>query len=466
MRRRAGDEPVTYATPEIREVLHKTLGVPIFQEQAMRMAVVAAGFTPGEADQLRRAMGAWRRPGIIDEFRHKMINGMLQRGLDETFAEQLFNQIRGFGEYGFPESHAASFALLVYVSAWLKYYYPATFAAAIMNSQPMGFYAPAQLVRDAQDHGVQVLPVDVNASDWDCTLEARKTPNTAKKNPLATPNTIASNTVTRQEPRFGDGDCQADSNTESEPSHQRDRRFALRLGMRLLHGFSARHAQQIIAARADGPFQSQADFAQRTGLSRAVISQLAKADALASLGRDRRQALWEALAQESAPREMPLFAELKPTDEQPVVLPQQDSLSNVLDDYETVGLSLRDHPIAFYRKRLDELKVLSAVDLQTLPNDHQVCVAGLVLLRQRPSTAKGITFVTLEDETGTINLVVHQQTWQQYYTVARRCPAWVAFGRLETKHTVIHVKASRLVDFAKFVGTNAARLSAKSRDFR
>ena len=426
LRRRAGDEPVTYANEEIRKVLHKTLGVPIFQEQAMRMAVVAAGFTPGEADQLRRAMGAWRRPGIIDDFRHRLINGMLQRGLDQTFAEQLFNQIRGFGEYGFPESHAASFALLVYVSAWIKHYYPAVFAAALVNSQPMGFYAPAQLVRNAREHGVVVLPVDVNASQWDCTLEAHMKTNTER----------------------------------------RDQPFALRLGMRLLRGFSQRHAEPIVAARADGPFQSQTDFAQRTGLSRAVISQLAAADALASLGRDRRQALWEALAQESTPRAMPLFAELEPEDEQPVVLPELDALSHVFADYETVGLSLRAHPMAFYRQRLDELNALSAVDLQTLPNDHRVCVAGIVLMRQRPSTAKGITFVTLEDETGTINLVVHQRTWERYYTIARRCPAWVAFGKLETKHSVIHVVTNRLVDFAQFTGKNAARLTVKSRDFR
>ncbi len=429
LRRRAGDEPVTYATEAIREVLHKTLGVPIFQEQAMRMAVVAAGFTPGEADQLRRAMGAWRRPGIIDTFRHKLVCGMLERGLDASFAEQLFHQIRGFGEYGFPESHAASFALLVYVSAWIKHHHPAIFAAAIINSQPMGFYAPAQLVRNAREHDVEVLPADVNASDWDCTIEApsRGMPSSTK----------------------------------------RDRpQFALRLGLRLIRGFSQRHARQIVAARSDGPFLSQADFAQRTSCSRAVITHLAKADALASLGRDRRQSLWEALAQDETPNQRPLFAGLEPADEAPVTLPQIDDLSSVFADYETVGLSLRAHPIEFYRERLAELHVCSAADLQTLPNDHSVCVAGMVLMRQRPSTAKGITFVTLEDETGVINLVVHQRTWQQYYTVARRCPAWVAFGRLEAKHSVIHVVTQRLVDFAKFTGRDAARLTIKSRDFR
>lgn len=457
LRRRAGDEAVSYATEEIREVLQKTLGVPIFQEQAMRMAVVAAGFTPGEADQLRRAMGAWRRPGIIDEFRHKLIEGMLERGLDETFAEQLFNQIRGFGEYGFPESHAASFALLVYVSAWLKHYYPATFAAALINSQPMGFYAPSQLVRNAQEHGVEVLPVDVNTSQWDCTLEEQTGDLAAASIKDETGDTVG----------VGDTGANDQPDLGSSMSHEQLRpRFALRLGMRLLRGFSEQHAQRIIDARADGLFQSQADFAQRTKLSRAIISQLASADALASLGRDRRQALWEALAQDATPTDMPLFAELEPEDEAPVDLPELDELSNVFADYETVGLSLRAHPVAFYRDKLDERKVQSAVELQTLANDHSVCVAGIVLMRQRPSTAKGITFVTLEDETGTINLVVHQRTWEQYYSIARRCPAWVAFGRLETKHTVIHVVTSRLVEFSEFIGENAARLTTKSRDFR
>ena len=452
LRRRAGDEEVTYATKEIEAVLHKTLGVPIFQEQAMRMAVVAAGFTPGEADQLRRAMGAWRRPGIIDEFRHKLITGMLDRGLEQQFAEQLFNQIRGFGEYGFPESHAASFALLVYVSAWIKHYYPAVFAAAIINSQPMGFYAPSQLVRDARSHGVQVLPVDVNASDWDCTLaqtSCEQLPVNQKRIPSA-----------------ADKENDAPPPKATTKSQRLDSPFALRLGMRLLRGFSEQHAQQIVAARANGPFQSQAEFAKRTNLSRAVITQLAEADAFASLGRDRRQALWEALAQEKTANSMPLFSCLESTDEKPVALPELDDLSQVFTDFETTGLSLRAHPIAFYRERLAQLDVRSAADLQELPNDHSVCVAGIVLMRQRPSTAKGITFVTLEDETGVINLVVHQRTWERYYSIARRCPAWVAFGRLETKHTVIHVVTSRLVDFASFTGKNAARLTMKSRDFR
>src|SRR6476619_1483104 len=248
LRRRAGEEPVTYPNDEIREVLKRTLGVPLFQEQAMRLAVVAAGFTPGEADQLRRAMGAWRRPGIIDQFRQKLIDGMQDRGLTGEFAEQVFNQIRGFGEYGFPESHAASFALLVYVSAWLKCYYPAAFAAALINSQPMGFYSPAQLIRDARTHGVRVLPVDVNASGWDCQLEQ----NTKDEVRSTKPTEDVSSFVLH-------------------PSS-----FSLRLGLRLISGLPKAAAEKIEAARQGGPFISLDNFVRRTGLSQAVVARLAE----------------------------------------------------------------------------------------------------------------------------------------------------------------------------------------------
>jgi error-prone DNA polymerase len=417
LRRRAGEEQVTYVNEEICKVLEKTLGVPIFQEQAMRLAVVAAGFTPGEADQLRRAMGAWRRPGIIDNFRHKLIQGMLERGLSEEFAESVFRQIRGFGEYGFPESHAASFALLVYVSAWLKCHYPAAFAAALINSQPMGFYAPAQLVQDAQRHAVKIAPIDVNFSDWDCTLEG---------------------------------------NT----SH------ALRLGWRLVVGLSQRHAITIQQARQSGPFTSLEDFTRRTKLSRAVVAKLAEADALGSLGRDRRQALWEALAQDKTPKHLPLFDTLEALDDDPVSLPEMQPLENVLADYETTGLTLRQHPLSFYRSELKRRGVITAAQLVEVGNRRRVSVAGLVLLRQRPSTAKGITFVTLEDETGTSNLILHQAVWDRFYAVARRSPAWVASGRLEAKYSVIHLVVDRLVDFGRFVQDARQRIAHRSRDFR
>ena len=416
LRRRMGLEAVTYPNDAIRAVLEKTLGVPIFQEQAMRLAVVAAGFTPGEADQLRRAMGAWRRPGVIDEFRQKLLQGMLARGLSPQFAEQVFLQIRGFGEYGFPESHAASFALLVYVSAWLKHYYPAAFTAALINSQPMGFYAPAQLVRDACQHGVTVRPVDVNCSDWDCTLE----------------------------PDSG------------------NQRWALRLGLRLIHGLAHTAATLIQQARGSVPFSSLQDFTRRTGLRRTVMMRLSDADAFASLGRDRRRILWEALAQSHASEALPLFQHLPPEDDPAANLPALEPPEEVFADYQTTGLSLKAHPVSFYRPQLQRLGVVPAAELAKLRDRQPVRVAGLVLLRQRPGTAKGITFVTLEDETGTANLVIHQHIWQRFYTIARRSSAWIAHGRLEIRQTVIHVVVSRLED----LGQSLRKLAIRSRDFR
>ena len=283
LRRRTGEEEVTYPNEAIREVLHKTLGVPIFQEQAMRLAVVAAGFTPGEADQLRRAMAAWRRPGVIDQFREKLLDGMQANGLPEEFAERVYQQIRGFGEYGFPESHAASFALLVYVSAWLKHYYPAAFAAALINSQPMGFYAPAQLVRDAREHGVEVRPVDVNRSGWDCTLEQ------------------------------GAGSREQGVERSRTRRRRRPRPPVLRLGLRMINGLREVFGRAIERARDAGPFTSIDDFARRTGLGQAVIKRLAEADAFGSLGANRRQAVWQSLAQEKKPKPLPLFDRIGPS---------------------------------------------------------------------------------------------------------------------------------------------------------
>jgi len=428
LRRRAGKEPVIYPNESVQQVLEKTLGVPIFQEQAMRLAVVAAGFTPGEADQLRRAMGAWRRPGIIDKFRQKLVNGMLGRGFSREFAEQVFRQIRGFGEYGFPESHAASFALLVYVSAWLKVYYPDAFIAALLNSQPMGFYAPAQLVRDARDHGVPVRPIDVNFSDWDCTLEK----------------------ATNEE-----GTGKRERGSVISPR-------ALRLGMRMITGLSYKNVKIIKEARSQSPFQSITEFTRRTGMNRTTVIQLARADAFTSVEQDRRGALWEALSQEQRPREMPLLENLNDDDERPAALEKAGLQKEVYDDYRTTGLSLRQHPIAFHRVALNHYQIVPAKQLASLGNQQLVRVAGLVLLRQRPSTAKGITFVTLEDETGTANLVLHQRVWERYYTIARRSPAWIASGKLEHSDGVIHVVVNRLEDLSG----RLQKLKSQSRDFR
>ncbi|MGI9519209.1 MAG: error-prone DNA polymerase [Pirellulaceae bacterium] len=436
LRRRNGEEPVVYPNEEIKAVLHRTLGVPIFQEQAMKLAVVAAGFTPGEADQLRRAMGAWRKTGVIEVFREKLMRGMQANGLNEEFAQQVFRQIRGFGEYGFPESHAASFALLVYVSCWLKYYYPSAFTASVLNAQPMGFYGPAQLVADVRQHGVDVLPADVNYSDWDNTLEEPATSSSLQP---------------------------ATSGLSKHPHASPLPQPAMRLGLRQITGLRTDAGEAILAAREqDGPFTSLADFGRRTGLGQATIERLSRADALASLKQDRRVALWQALGQEKKPQHQPLFDDQPADDDQDALLPALGTQEEVFADYRSTGLSLRAHPISFYRQHLDELRVCSSTDLQQQPNDRQVRVAGLVILRQRPSTAKGITFVTLEDETGTINLVVKPHIWERYYRIVRTRPAWIAHGKLERRSGVTHVIVNRLEDLAEKLG----ELKTKSRDFR
>jgi len=416
LKRRAGLEQASYPNQAIKEVLDRTLGVPLFQEQAMKLAVVAAGFTPGEADQLRRAMGAWRRPGVIEKFSEKLTTGMLANGLTRKFAEQVFNQIRGFGEYGFPESHAASFALLVYVSAWLKCHHPAAFAACVINSQPMGFYSVSDLVKDAKKHGVEIRPVDVNFSDWDCTLEY------------------------------------------TQPGQP-----ALRLGMRVVRGLSHEAVSLLVQRRREGGrFPSLEELRRRAGVSRRVIMQLADADAFSSFQRDRRAALWEALAQEKNEVEQPLFELVEASDETQPDLPVMQPAEEVEMDYRTAGLSLKGQPIMFWRSELDQKRVLRARQLADSPDNKYVKVAGLVLLRQRPSTAKGITFVTLEDETGTINLVIRQHIWERYYRIARRSNAWMVHGTLENRNGIQHVVVHRLEDLSSNLGAHQPR----SRDFR
>ena len=416
LRRRNGEEEPDYPSEAVKGILQRTLGVPLFQEQAMQLAIVAAGFSPGEADQLRRAMAAWRRPGLIDDYRRRLIEGMLNNGYAPQFAERLFEQIRGFGEYGFPESHAASFAKLVYASAYLKCHNPAAFAAALINSQPMGFYAPAQLVRDVREHNVEVLPIDVNVSGWDCTLEMP---------PAAGP-----------------------------PQ--------LRLGLRLVRGLSSKAGQQIVAARST-PYSSVADLAARARLGRGETQRLAEADAFGSLELNRRAALWQALEQTSRPEDLPLFAAAPAVDEAAPLLSPLKPQEEVYADYTTTSLTLRQHPISFFRSRLDELGVTPARKLVTLPHGTQVKTAGLVLMRQRPATANGITFVTLEDETGVANLIVQVKTWQRNELAARRAASLLVTGRLERKDRVVHILATRLEDLAATVNAQA---HGKSRDFR
>jgi error-prone DNA polymerase len=375
---------------------------------------------------------------------------MRKNNLPEEFAQRVYQQIEGFGEYGFPESHAASFAVLVYVSAWLKHHYPAVFAAALINSQPMGFYQPAQLVRDARDHGVAVRGVDVNWSRWDCTLERQALLESRQPPALPGVNVI------------------------------------LRLGLCMLNGIGESVGKTIECARESGPFLSVDDFTRRTRLGRAIVKRLAEADAFGSIGAGRRQAMWQALGQEKKQLAMPLFDICSGEGEAPAelrvragngsagaspshasgVLPVMEPYEEVVADYRTAGLSLRAHPISFYRAQLDQLGVTPSQRLVELENDAPVIVAGLVLLRQRPGTAKGITFVTLEDETGTVNLVVHQHMWDRYYRIARRAPAWIVHGRIQTVKekysSVIHVVVNRLEALAEQLW----QLDVKTRDFR
>jgi error-prone DNA polymerase len=410
LRRRNGLEPITYPSAAVEQVLAKTFGVPIFQEQVMRLAMVAAGFTAGEADQLRRAMGAWKRSGVIEKFRDKLRAGMVANGLPTEFADQLYEMIRGFGEYGFPESHAASFALLTYVSSWLKCHYPAAFTAALLNSQPMGFYAPAQLVRDAQAHGVLVLPVDVNESDWDATL--RRTPEG----------------------------------------------IALQLGFRLIRGASIEMAECITKARANGRFRTLPEFMRRTGLSRAALVRLAGADAFGSLQLDARPALWHALARHE---QLPLFAGLD--DETPApALAAVPLGEQIVADYDSTGLSLKAHPISLVREELKQRRVLPTAELANLADKSTVRVAGLVLVRQRPGTAKGTTFITLEDETGIANVVVWLRVWERHRRTARSASALYVQGRVERAGSVVHIIATRMVDLSDLLDGIATR----SRDFR
>jgi len=408
-----------YPNDAIRAVLEKTLGVPIFQEQAMRLAVVAAGFTPGEADQLRRAMAAWRRPGVIEKFRIKLLEGMRRTGLDEKFAEHVFQQIRGFGEYGFPESHAASFALLVYASCYLKRHYPAAFCVALLNSQPMGFYAPAQLVADAKKHGVRVFPLCINHSEWQSTLE----PN---------------------------------PDDESKP--------AIRLGLDRAVGLAKDAAERIVAERNHGGlFTSVTELVRRTKVRSAVVAKLADADAFQTIAGDRRAAIWQSLAQETKPTDQPLFGALADEEEPiPDGLKSMSMQEEVEADYRTVGMSLKAHPISFLRPQLEAKRCVRASDLPGLRDGRHVRVAGVVLLRQRPGTAKGITFVTIEDETGSMNLVFFPAVWKRFYTVTHETNVWMIDGKLENREGVIHIVVGRV----SHLDDPSFSIDQRTRDFR
>jgi len=409
LRRRQKLEPVTYPSEAVRGVLERTLGVPIFQEQVMQLAVVAADFTPGESDQLRRSMAAWKRKGGLEPFERRLIDGMRRNGYDEQFARQIYQQILGFGEYGFPESHAASFALLVYVSAWIKHHEPAVFTCALLNSQPMGFYSPSQLTQDLRRHGVRILPADATLSEWECTLETLTT----------------------------------------VPD--------LRLGLCLVKGLSQAAGERLVAARRAQPFDDVDDLARRARLNAHDMQALAAAGALSGLSGHRRHALWDVAGVERMPAllDPAPIAEGKPS----LVAPSEGE--DIVADYASLGLTLGRHPLALLRERLQRQRMVTAAELKALPHGRLARVTGLVTGRQRPGTASGVTFVTLEDETGMVNVIVWRDLAERQRKELLRSNLLTVYGTVEREGEVVHVIAGHLRDQTLLLG----RLLTRSRDF-
>ncbi|MCD7108227.1 error-prone DNA polymerase [Rhizobium sp. DKSPLA3] len=430
-------EAIPYESLELKAVLERTLGVPLFQEQAMQIAMTAARFSAAEADQLRRAMATFRRSGLVANFETKMIEGMVANGYSRDFAVRCFNQIKGFGEYGFPESHAASFALLVYASCWFKTFYPDVFCAALLNAQPMGFYAPAQLVRDAREHGVQVRAVDINRSDWETILEGggRDDADGARRSAF---------------------DCRA-----IDPRHREMRTvirttYAVRLGFRLVKGLREDDMARLVAGRGAG-YVSIYDLWLRSGLTRSVLERLADADAFGSIGLDRRRALWAIKAlDERAPAErLPLFAAAGEADlraDPAMRLPTMPAGEEVVNDYRALSLSLKAHPVSFMREAFARDGVVASRGLSGLRPGRRVTVAGLVLVRQRPGSAKGVIFMTLEDETGVANIIVWKAVFETFRAVVMGARLVKVTGRLQSQNGVIHVVAERLEDMTEALG--------------
>ncbi|MDB5978346.1 MAG: hypothetical protein JWR07_5106 [Nevskia sp.] len=411
LRRRQGLEPVEYPSPDLERVLSRTLGVPLFQEQVMQIAMVAAGFSAGEADLVRRSMAAWQRRGGLEQFEEKLRKGMLERGYTAEFADRIYNQVLGFGSYGFPESHSASFALLVYVSAWLKCHQPAAFVAGLLNSWPMGFYAPAQLVPDARRNGVVFREADVQHSDWDCTLE-----------------------------RGAGG------------------RPEVRLGFRMVVGLAEDQAQRIVTARAEEPFGSVDDLAHRAGLNRRSLNLLARAGALRTISGHRRQARWGALGVERLPGMLAGAS----AGEDAIDLTAPTEAQDIIADYRSLGLTLGRHPLELLRGRLAGLGVRPAAELGKVRSGARVRVAGLVTHRQRPETASGVIFISLEDETGISNLIVWPKIVEEQRVPVLRSQLMVVEGQLQAEQGVIHVIVQQVRDYSAWLG----QLNAPSRDFR
>ena len=409
LKRREGKEPVVYPTPELEGVLSKTLGVPLFQEQAMKIAMVCAGFTASEADQLRRSMATFKHTGGVRKFEKKLVEGMVANGYTRAFAEKTFSQLNGFGSYGFPESHAASFALIAYASSWMKCHHPDVFCAALLNAQPMGFYAPAQIVRDAKEHAVEVRPVCVNASRWDCTLE---------------------------------------------PTDDEDR-FAVRLGMRQVKSLANADAAAIIAARGEAPFTSIDDLWRRASVPAASLVQLAEADAFReSLGLPRRDALWAIKALRDTP--LPLFAAAAereaatvPEIREPAVsLRPMTAGAEVVEDYGHVGLTLRHHPLSFLRGDLARRRIVTCAEAMASRDGRWLEAAGIVLVRQMPGSAKGVMFLTVEDETGIANIVIWPKVFEQNRRTILSAGMLGIRGRIQREGEVVHLVAHQLADLS------------------
>jgi error-prone DNA polymerase len=428
LRRRQGSEPVSYPSAAVKAVLERTLGVPIFQEQVMQLAVVAANFTPGESDRLRRSMAAWKHKGGLEPFERRLIDGMRANGYDEQFARQIYQQILGFGEYGFPESHAASFALLVYVSSWLKRYEPAAFTCALLNSQPMGFYSPSQLTQDLRQHGVTILPADATVSEWECTLEE------LENSPL-----------------------QERKQANPKPTDWGEGQPALRLGLCLVKGLTQAGGEQLVAARRAQAFADVGDLARRASLNAHDMQALAAAGALASLSGHRRHALWDVAGIER----MPALLDAASIEEAKPVLAAPEEGEEIVADYASLGLTLGRHPLALLRARLQRQRMFTAAELKTLPQGRLARVTGLVTGRQRPGTASGVTFVTLEDETGMINVIVWHDLAERQRKELLRSSLLTVYGTLEREGEVVHVIAGRLRDQTALLG----KLTTRSRDF-
>ncbi|QXX73468.1 error-prone DNA polymerase [Methylovirgula sp. HY1] len=454
LRRRQGQEPINYPSKELQAVLGKTLGIPLFQEQAMKIAIVAAGFTPAEADKLRRAMATFKRTGMIGKFRDKMTEGMVARNYTRDFAARCFRQIEGFGTYGFPESHAASFALLVYASAWMKCRYPDVFACALLNAQPMGFYAPAQILRDAREHGIAIEEVDVNFSEWDSTLSQRErvaaeqlgegsqsdVPKTVTPHPppLAAPSPSGRGVHPRHSTMAG----------EILSTHK------IRLGFRQVKGLSQKDIDELVAKRGKG-YDSIRDLWLRTGVSPGVLAALADADAFRSIGLDRRDALWavRGLNRAGDKDDLPLLKALSFCASEPDAhLPPMPLGEHVVEDYRHLSLSLKAHPLSFLRDRLAAKAILRTEDLAKVPSGQRVTTAGLVLVRQRPGSAKGVIFLTMEDETGVANAIIWPKVFESLRPIVIGARFIAVTGRLQAEAGVIHIIAERAEDLTPLLG--------------